>query len=114
MDNRDKLRQTSQDRLREAEARLHRLGEVIERRARLGFDTSEGWRLFRLTATSLATMRQTEALIEALQHQAGNARSGRNTHSGLAASSADRISFVAGEVIQTPEPQTPHCYVIET
>src|SRR6266700_893417 len=113
MDSGEKLRQASRDRLREAEARLQRLREVIERRARLGFDTSEGWRLFRLTSTSLASMRQTEALIEAL-HQAGEARSSRNTRGGLAAGSADRISFVAGEIIQTPEPQTPNCYVIET
>src|SRR2546423_6305028 len=109
MDSRDKLRQASRDRLREAEARLQRLRDVIERRARLGFDTSEGWRLFRLTATSLASMRQTEALIEAL-HQAREARwSAAGSHGPLAAANADRISFVAGETIQAAEPATPNC-----
>src|SRR5262249_29504259 len=51
MNNQDKLREVSRDRVKAGEERLRRLRDVIERRSRLGFDTSEGWRLYRLTAT---------------------------------------------------------------
>jgi CRP-like cAMP-binding protein len=118
MDSQDKLREASlreasRDRLKEAEARLGRLRSVIERRARLGFDTSEGWRLFRLTATSLASMRQSETLIEAL-HRVREARWSARSYGPLAAESADRISFIAGETIQAAEPAATNCHLIES
>jgi CRP-like cAMP-binding protein len=112
MDSRDKWREASRERIRAAESRLQRLREVIERRTRLGFDTSEGWRLFRLTATSLANLRQSDALVEAL-HQAGQMPWRAAAHAPLALNGADRISFTPGDAIRGPEPETPDCYLIE-
>src|SRR5258708_14806528 len=112
MDRRDNWRDASRERVKAAEARLERLREVIERRARLGFDTSEGWRLFRLTSTSLANMRQSEALIEAL-HQAGQMRWSATAEVPLAVNGTDRVAFSAGTGIQAPEPAAPDCYLIK-
>src|SRR3954463_10048239 len=113
MGNRDKWRDASRERIRAAEARLQRLREVIEKRARLGYDTSEGWRLFRLSTTSLANMRQTEALLEALD-QVAERRSRVLPDSALVAAGADRVSFAVGDIIEMPQPETPHCHLIES
>jgi CRP-like cAMP-binding protein len=113
MDSRDKWRNASRERVKAAEARLLRLREVIERRARLGYDTSEGWRLFRLSATTLASMRQTETLLEAL-HQAGERRSWAAQAAELVTTGAERVAFAAGETIKLPEPEASNCHLIET
>ena len=113
MDSRDKWRDASRERVKAAEARLQRLREVIERRARLGYDTSEGWRLFRLSTTTLANMRQTETLLEAL-HEAGERRAWAMPQASLAVSDADRVCFAPGETIQLSDPETPNCYLIES
>jgi len=113
MGNRDKWRDASRERIRAAEARLQRLREVIERRARLGYDTSEGWRLFRLSTTTLASMRQTESLLEAL-HEAGEKRSWATPEGTLAATGTNRVFFTAGETIGLPQPEMPNCHLIES
>src|SRR5579872_2016582 len=115
MVSREKLREASRERVRAAEGRLQRLREVIERRARSGFDTSEGWRLFRLTASSLANMRQSEALLDAL-YQAGQV-SGRPAANGplqVNGNGAERVAFNPGNLIQTADTDVHECHLIES
>jgi CRP-like cAMP-binding protein len=111
MDGRENWREASRERVKAAEARLQRLREVIERRARLGFDTTEGWRLFRLTATSLSNMRHAEAMLEALQQ---GTRSRAAPDGPIAVKGAERISFPAGQTIQALEADVQDCYLIES
>src|SRR4051812_13423745 len=111
MDSRDKWRDASRLRVKAAEARLQRLRDVIERRARLGLDTTEGWRLFRLTATSLSNMRHAETMLDAL-HQETRWRAAPD--GPIAMNGAERVSFPAGEMIQARDPDVPDCYLIES
>src|SRR5690242_405190 len=60
-----------QDQAKAAETRLQRLREIIEGRAKAGLDTGEGWRLFQLTASALASLRQTHVLLDALDQAHG-------------------------------------------
>jgi CRP-like cAMP-binding protein len=115
MDRQQKSREAARERIKAAETRLQRLREVIERRARSGFDTSEGWRLFRLTATSLANMRQSEALLEAL-FEAGRARGrpARCVPLSVEGNGAERVAFNPGTVIQTGDHGTQDCHLIES
>ena len=115
MDSREKLREASRERVRAAEGRLQRLREVIERRARSGFDTSEGWRLFRLTASSLANMRQSEALLDAL-YQAGqvSGRPAANASLQVNGNGAERVVFNPGNLIQTVDTDVHECHLIES
>jgi CRP-like cAMP-binding protein len=113
MNSHDTWRAASRERVKAAEDRLQRLRDVIERRARSGFDTSEGWRLFRLTATTLANMRQTEALLAAIQ-QASQPRARGVSYPRLAADGADRLAFGAGTTIQAPDLEPADCHLIES
>jgi CRP-like cAMP-binding protein len=114
MDNSERQRDASRDRIKAAEGRLQRLREVIERRARAGFDTDEGWRLFGLTASSLAHMRQSDALLDAL-HRVGNMPvRPADAYPPLAAvNGSERVGFNPGAVIQTAAAPR-DCHVIES
>src|SRR5579872_6868514 len=115
MDTSDRQKEASQDRIRAAENRLQRLRELIERRTRAGFDTSEGWRLFRLTANALANMRQSDALLDIL-HRGGRLRGGAaEPYAPLAAlNGAERVAFNPGAVIQAAEQEPHDCHIIES
>jgi CRP-like cAMP-binding protein len=115
MDSRDKLREASRERVKAAEGRLQRLRDAIERGARAGFDTNEGWRLFRLTASSLANMRQSAALLDALD-EAGQPRGPRAAFVPLAASGngVERSSFDPGAVVQAADSKEQNCHLIES
>ena len=113
MDNQDRQREASRDRIRAAENRLDRLREVIERRARGGFDTSEGWRLFRLTANSLANLRQSAVLLDALD-RVGPPRGWAEPDTLIAINGGDRLAFNPGAVIQAADAGIHDCHLIES
>jgi CRP-like cAMP-binding protein len=115
MDSREKWREASRERVKAAESRLQHLRDVIERRARAGFDTSEGWRLFRLTASSLANIRQTEALLAALS-RTGESGERPLLHTTLTVNGGDgdRAAFNPGTAIQTAAREIEDCHLIES
>src|SRR5579871_1147112 len=104
--------EVSRERIRAAEDRLRRLREVIERRARLGLDTGEGWRLFGLTATLLATMRRSEELGEAFYQLDQERWTPAETVSAL--HGAEPASFAAGAVLQVPDAAPDECHLVES
>jgi CRP-like cAMP-binding protein len=113
MIGREKDRAARRKRLRASELRLQRLRELIERRARAGLDASDGWRLFEVGTSSLAAMRQTEMLLDALDlaHE--------NQWSGAAAllrdvASANRVRFPPGTPIATSQSESPDCHLLES
>jgi CRP-like cAMP-binding protein len=94
---------------------MQRLREVIERRARSGFDTSEGWRLFSLTAMTLANMRNSEALLESLYQAARpSGRGATSAPLAMSGNGAERAAFNPGNLIQTGDPDAHQCHLIES
>src|SRR5579859_3381030 len=97
-----------QEQAKAAETRLQRLRELIERRAKAGLDTSEGWRLFQLTASVLANLRQTHALLDRLdQVHAANVGPILPDLTGF-----HRMRFRHGATILTAESEPTHCHLV--
>jgi CRP-like cAMP-binding protein len=92
-----------------AESRLQRLREVIERRARLGLDTSDGWRLFELISVSIAHVRQSARMVESLcaTRQAPSPAARRG------GTSVEAISFGPGTTILASDCESGDCYLME-
>jgi CRP-like cAMP-binding protein len=113
-DRQSNWRKETRARIRAAEDRLGRLREIIERRVRAGLDTTESSRLFNLTSSALANMRQSETLIEALHATAGQTLGSASTKLGAVLNDADPIVFAPGEAMQATQPELPDCYMIQS
>jgi CRP-like cAMP-binding protein len=114
MNRRPSSRHETHQRIKAAEDRLLRLRKIIERRVRAGLDTAESWRLFNLTSTALANIRQSENLIEALNATAGQTLGSASHELATVLNGANPIVFNPGQPIEATDPSLPVCYLIQS